>query len=296
MEQGLSNVIAHILSVREGLNDSILEIADFVIANPRSVLEHTTKELAEIIGTSEATIVRFCKRLGFSGYKEFKIKLAQDLGNEQAPAVPIDMSPFDRGNDVVKKVLQTEAENIMFTMEMLNHDVVEEVLDYIADCNKLAFFGVGSSSLVALTAKEHFLHYGKSVTAEVDDLSQILVASLLGPKDLAFAISISGRSKTPIKAIEIASKAGAKTVCLTQDIGSPLAKVSDKVIQVYRKSYYSGNDLGTVSRIAHVAVIDALAVSYAAKHWDKLSESTLINQKNISDYLYGTQKHSKKQK
>lgn len=282
-----TSVIPYIICQRDQLNDSQQKIADYIIEDPAKSITQTSKEISDTLGLSEATIVRFCQKLGFKGYRDFRLKLAQDLGNDSSqPVVPEGITRNDSSIDVIKKVMQIEYEDIKFTSGMLNEAVLLKVLELISKCDKLAFFGVGSSSLVASTAKEHFLHYGKPCFAESEGLSQITLANTLNPGDVAFAFSISGASKTPIKALEIATKRGAHTISMTQNTSSPLAKLSEYVIQIYRKDQ-SIDDLGTATRIVHLSIIDALAIAYASQEWDRTTEITKINRANFKDYLYG---------
>lgn len=281
-----ASVIPYLIIQKEHLNHSQQRIAEYIIEEPTRVVSQTSRELADTLDLSEASIVRFCQKLGFKGYRDFRLKLAQDQGTELANPVPEGVSPEDSSIEVVRKVMQIEYEDIKFTSGMLNEAVLLKVLDLITQCNRLAFFGVGSSALVASTAKEHFLHYGKPAFAEAEGLSQIVLANTLEPGDVAFAFSISGASKTPIKALEIATRRGAHTVSMTQNPTSPLAKLSEYVLQIYRKDQ-SLDDLGTATRIVHLSVIDALAVAYAAQDWDRTLEITKTNRANFKDYLYG---------
>lgn len=281
-----NNLIPYIISQKEYLNESHCKIADYVISSPDKIIGQTSREIADTLNFSEATIIRFCQKLGFKGYKEFHLKLAQDQGNNPAWHVPQGITKDDDCLSVVKKVMQIEYEDIKFTSDMLNEEVVLKVLELITKCNKLVFFGVGSSALVASTAKEHFLHYGKSAYAELEGLSQIVLANTLTPGDVAFAISISGASKIPIKALEVAAKCGAHTICLTQNPSSPLAKISDFTLQVFCKDQ-SIDDLGTASRIVHMALIDSLSIAYASQEWDRVAQIAAVNRANFKDYLYG---------
>lgn len=283
-----TNVLPYISTKLNELKGSNKKIGDFLLTSSGNIVNLTADELAERAEVSEASVIRFCQKLGFKGFKDFKIKLAQDMGNGATAqkAVP---SEIDRGDDtweVVKKIMFIEQEDIKFTMDMLDEQAVRTALDYITKSNKLAFFGVGSSSLVAANAKEHFLHYGKSAMAESEGLSQIILANTLTETDVAFAISISGKSQVPIRALEVAKRNGAKTICLTQDSHSPLAKVSDCVILAFRKSS-SLDDLGTATRIVHIAVIDAISVAYATGDWDRIAAIARANRTNFREYTYG---------
>lgn len=279
-----ANLVLYIRSQKSNLNISQQKIADYIIEDPNRVIDQTSKEISEILSLSEASIVRFCQKLGFKGYRDFRLKMAHDQGQESAQPVPQDITREDSTLEVVRKVLQSESEDILFTSNMIDEPLMLKVLDLISKCNKLAFFGIGSSAIVASTAKEHFLHYGKMAFAETDHLLQLALANSLEPGDVAFAFSISGTSKLPIRALEIAKQHGAYTICMTQNVASPLAKVAEYIIQIYRKDL-SIDDLGTMTRIVHLALVDALAIAYASKEWDKTADITRINRENFKEHL-----------
>jgi DNA-binding MurR/RpiR family transcriptional regulator len=277
-------IISYMLAHCAKLKGSSKKVAEYVAAVPGKVINQTSMELAADIDVSEASVVRFCQKLGFKGFREFKIRLAQDLGTDSP--VPIGINQGDSVWDVVQKVMNIEYEDIKFTSDMLDRAKVEEAISILRNAEKIAFFGVGSSSLVAKNAKEHFLYYGKSAHAESEGLAQIVLANTLGKNDAAFAISISGQSQIPIKAVTIAAKNGAKTICLTHNAQSPLAKVSDCVLLGFRKDK-SMDDLGITTRIVLTVIIDALSVAYASQEWDKVSYIARENRTNFKPYQFG---------
>jgi DNA-binding MurR/RpiR family transcriptional regulator len=268
------------------LTGSLQKIALYILSHPSKAIDRTAAELSGDINVSEASIIRFCQAMGFKGYSDFKIRLAKGLGADNSEPVPSGINRTDSSWEVVSKVMQGEYEDIKFTLEMLDKETVLMILDMICYANRIAFFGVGSSAIVANNAKEHFLHYGKNAQAELESMSQIVLANTLRANDLAFAISISGQSKLPVQALQIAKENGAKTICLTQNPKSSLAKYSDCVLIAFRKSQ-SLDDLGTSSRIVHTAIVDAIAVAYAARNWDTAADITKSNRINFRIQQFG---------
>ena len=278
-QEGAVGILGYIENNCSSLTASLKKIALYIIANPGKVVSHTTADMASELDISEASIVRFCKTLGFKGFADFKIKLARDLGAETSDPAPAGISPEDSPTEVFQKVLRMESDDIRFTLDMLDEDSMHKCLDLISVSNKIAFFGIGSSAIVAESAREHFLHYGRLCFSERDSISQISLANGLKTNDLAFAISASGQSAIPLQAMRIAKANGAHTVCLTQSPGSALADLCDCVIIAYRRSDYV-DDLGTVSRTVHDVIIDALAIAYAVRNWNETKENTEINRIN----------------
>lgn len=278
-------ILVYIKNNYKNLTSSLQKIALFILSSPSSAIDLTASELSKKLSVSEASIIRFCQALGFKGFSDFKIKLAKDLGADNWEPVPSGIHKSDSSLEVITKVLQSEYDDIKFTLEMIDKNSLITCLDFICSCNKIGFFGVGSSAIVASNAKEHFLHFGKCANAESEGISQLLLANTLHANDVAFAISISGQSKIPVQALKIAKDNGAKTICLTQNPNSILTEYSDCTLIAYRRSELI-DDLGTSSRIVHTAIIDAISVAYAARNWDDVASKTRINRKNFHQVLF----------
>ena len=274
-----NGTLSYIETQYKNLTSSLQKIAIFTLNSPGKVIGYTTTDLARELNVSEASVVRFCQTLGFKGFADFKIKLAKDLGADNSEPVPNGVLRTDSTIDVITKVMTAEYNDIKFTLEMINMKDMCRAVDMLTMANRIAFFGIGSSGIIADNAKEHFLHYGKSTQAEKDSISQIVLANTLESNDVAFAISISGQSSIPLQALKIAKGNGAQTICITQNASSAIAAVSDCVLIAYMRNH-STDDLGTMSRIVHTAIIDALTIAYAARNWDATERITSINRKN----------------
>lgn len=279
-------ILTYIMSLKEQFKGPHITISKYILRNPQETIGLTAKELAKNTKVSEASVVRFCQSIGFKGFGEFKIKLARDIGSDTSTAIPEGIKRNDSAWNVVNKVMQIEYQDIQFALDMLDQTIVTKALKYIQNAEKIAFFGIGSSSLVALSGKEHFLHYGKTALNEIDSLSQIVLANTLTKNDIAFAISLSGETLVPIEAVHVASHNGAKTICLTQNSSSTLAKACNLCIAARRKSN-SLDDLGATTRIVHTALIDALSIAYASQNWDRVSAIAKDNKHNFGKHVYG---------
>ena len=88
-------------------------------------------------------------------------------------------------------------------------------------------------------------------------------AATLRPKDAAFAVSNSGRSKPVIDAVEIARSYGATTIALTRS-NTPLAAAAEVVIPVVIPEHANAL-MPTASRYAHMAVVDTIATGVASE-------------------------------
>ena len=142
----------------------------------------------------------------------------------------------------------------------------------IAGANRLDIYGQGGGSAsLAEDAKLRFFRLGIPVCSYADGHQQRMSASTLKPRDVAFAISNSGRSRAVIGAIEIARSYGATTIALTRP-ETPLAAAAEVLIPVVIPE--DANALmPTASRYAHMAVIDTIATGVASEMGTRSRES-----------------------
>jgi DNA-binding MurR/RpiR family transcriptional regulator len=262
------------------LSASLQKVALFILDYANEVLSNTAGQLAEKIDVSEASIIRFCKALGFKGYADFKIKLAQELGNANAIYIPDGISKDDSVWDVISTIMRNEYEDIRFTLEMMDKEAMLKATTMLHEANRIGFFGIGSSAVVANDAKDHFLLLGKAAQSEWDGTAQLLLANSLKEGDLAFVISLSGQSAIPLKILEIAESKGVHRIGLTQNPRSDLVQKCDCALLAFKKST-SVEDLTTSSRIIFSAILDALAVACAAFNWDEYARNIQSTRKNL---------------
>lgn len=291
MEKKISNIdnngVLLLVKSKIGKFTSSLEkIGTFVLRNPSRVLELTAGQLAKEIRVSEASIVRFCKEIGFKGYTDFRLRLAKDLGADNQQPVPENITKSDTTLEVIHKIMITEQEDIKFTADMMNYDNMVQAINMIQRAKRIGIFAVGSSYVVAYDLHWHLSIYGKPTQVEVNQGAQLILANSLTPKDLAFAISLSGQSRVPVKALEIAQRNGVPTICLTQNPKAEIVNYSDCQLISYTKSYLK-HDLATSSRISQLVMLDALCMAYAAADWDENARLLCQNNHYIREDQFG---------
>src|SRR5688500_17282235 len=99
-------------------------IAQFVLDNPERVMQMSISEAARDIGVGESTVIRFCRSVGYKGYQEFKLRLAQDLV-EPVEFIHENISFSDSTADLAQKVFQTNIQAVGDTMKALDPEMVE---------------------------------------------------------------------------------------------------------------------------------------------------------------------------
>lgn len=230
------------------------KIADWLLNNPGEILPLSIVDLAEKCGCGEATIVRFARRLGFSGYQELKISLARE---SNTATVSTNITIDDTIDEIYDKVCNDIYCSLEKTKKVLKTDSMHAACEKIMSAGKIVIFGLGNSASVALDAGHKLLRAGCNAYAYSDNHMQVIAASHLSENDVAIGISHSGSSKDIVEALDIAKKAGAATICITNCGKSPIQKVSD--ITLFTSSDETKyNILALNSRIAQLSIVNAI--------------------------------------
>jgi DNA-binding MurR/RpiR family transcriptional regulator len=253
--------LLRIKSAAEIFKPAEKSVADFVLAHPGEVMHMSVSEAARDIGVGESTVIRFCRSLGYKGYQEFKLRLAQDLV-EPVEFIHENISFNDSTSELAQKVFQTNIQAVGDTMKALDPQMVEVAAKKLSEAGRVDIYGVGYSSFTALDAKLKFVRLGLVADAYGDAHLQVMAAASLRKSDVAIGISHSGSTKDVVDALSLARKAGATTISITNFSPSPITRVSDVVLLTASPESPLGGEVLT-SRIAQLCVLDVLSVALA---------------------------------
>jgi DNA-binding MurR/RpiR family transcriptional regulator len=231
-------------------------LAAYILDNSDQILYMSVHQLAEACGVSVGTVVRFCQRLGYTGFAQFKLMLAADLFS---PARTV-MGEIDLDDDLrvaAEKVAAANTQAIADTMRVFDRALMQHAVVAVAKARRVELFAVGSSSVAAMDTKIKFLRIGLLVDACVDPHQQAFVASTMEPGDVAIAITHSGDTRDVIDALTVAKKARATIITITAHARSHAANLSDIVLLTGPMFMPLGS--GTLrSTIAQLQVLDIL--------------------------------------
>ena len=263
------NLISKIKERRDQLRKSERKVADFVLQQTRAVLGMRIVDVAAGAEVSEPTVVRFCHALDVDGFQAFKLQLAQNLGASSSYS-QFSVDDTDTVADLNHKVFDSTIGSLITVRDELDPLALERAIAAINQANRVEFYGFGASGSVASDAQHKFFRLQLSSAAYTDPHIQHMSAISLSPRDVVVAISQSGRTKALIQSVELALDAGATVVGLApQD--TPLSKLSTIPIFVNMEE-----DLQVFtpvsSRIAHLLVIDVLAMGVARLRRDQLKD------------------------
>ena len=276
----IPNPILHLRSTYPTLRPAEKRLADVILHNPEKVVHLSITELACRANVSDTTIVKFCKRLGYKGYQEFKILLAQDVVVKHVPVYG-QIEVEDEVGTIKEKIFQANIKALQDTVQVLNTRALEAAVEVISGAREIHFYGMGASGIVALDAEQKFSRIGLRASAFVDWHMQITRASLLTPDDVAVGVSYSGDTRETVKSLETARQAGAFAIAVTNYSTSDIVKVADLVLltasqeEIFRYGAIS-------SRIAQLSAIDALFIAVSLVDFNQSRQFIEKTKKAIS--------------
>jgi DNA-binding MurR/RpiR family transcriptional regulator len=278
----MAESLSRIKEIMEDMSPSERKVADFIFNNPKKISDLSIKELSEKAGASQAAVVRLCKRLHYKGYKDFRIMIAKDAVNiRDEEDMYTDIEPGDGISKIIKNVSYNNKKSIDNTLEFLSEESVEKAVAAIVKADKIVFYGVGASYIIALDAFQKFARINKNVITSSDTHMQAQFASNLKKGDVAVAISYSGETRDTYESIKIAKAAEATTIGITKFGQNSISNLCD--IQLFvsapEVTFRSG---ATSSRIAQLNVIDILYVSVASCMFQSIKKYLENTRRSIS--------------
>ena len=273
-------LLDRIEALLDGMRPSEQLVGRFILRHPNLVISLSFPEIASRTGVSQPTIARFCVAAGFTGYRDFKLRLAQSLANG-VPFVHHDVGMQDSMADVGAKVFDRGIAALVTVRNHLDPAAMERATQLLASAKRIEFYGLGNSGIVAMDAQHKFFRLGAPAVAYSDPHVHAMSASLLGKGDVVVAISGSGRTRELIRSVEIARDAGAAVIAITAS-GSPLARLAH--IALYADV---PEDLDVyapmTSRMVHLVMIDALSVGVAVARGPALAKRLKRAKEVIAD-------------
>ncbi|MDO4431299.1 MAG: MurR/RpiR family transcriptional regulator [Lonepinella koalarum] len=253
-------ILNTISAIFNSLTKTEKRIAEKILASPSILSGASLSEIASDLDVGEATFIRFCRTLGFKGFTDFKLELAIELATqekEDTTLLDTDISESDDAKNISLK-LQNSINNVIAeTLNLLDFNELEKVVEAIRNAKRVFLFGVGSSGITAEDAKNKFMRIGLQVDASSNNHFMYMQASLMQKGDVVLGISHSGASQETTHALRVARKAGATTVALTHNLRSPITKVAQYVlINGNRQGLMQGDSIGT--KIAQLFVLDLI--------------------------------------
>ncbi len=230
-------------------------VAKYILNHPDAIAEATALQIAEAAGTSNATVVRFCRSCGFAGLNELKFYLQREIltGDSEAKAITQADSVA-----VIKQKVRSYHEavlsNIVSASDEKNY---EAAVDAIVNAKQVQIAGVGGSLVAAYTFMDNFLDLGINCAYYNDPVLSTYKTALLRPGDVLIVVMYTGSFITLLNDMKIAHDNGVTVILLCGVPDSPAEKLADIILRtsiVPRE--YSSRAMSV--RVAEIMIIEIL--------------------------------------
>ena len=253
-----------------GFSKGKRRIADAILHSYDRAAYMTASRLAEMVGVSESTVVRFANELGFDGYPEFQRAVQELVKTKLTPNQRIDITEQRIGEaNPIEKVMHLDIEKIRYTLESIDRETFSAAVDAIVSARNIYIFGVRSSASLA-----GFLNFNLNMifdnvrlvqpTSSSDVFEQILGIS---EKDVLIAISFPRYSTKVVNAVKYASDRNASVIALTDSTLSPIAEHATYLLTAQ-------SDMASFvdSLVAPLSIINSILVAITQKKRDAVKE------------------------
>lgn len=261
------NVFDNITNNYEQLTRSEKKIADYIFSNQDKVEYFSIAQLASKCRVGEATIFRFCKSLGFSGYNDFKLALAKSNCQLETPNPSSDfpiygkVNPQDDFNTMCQKLYTSQVSALSQTLELLDGQSIVKAAEILTESKKVYCFGHGGSLIIAMDAWNRFSSISSKFFHIADAHHQAIIASLLEPGDTILFFSYFGATRDLLDILPVAKENGCQIIVITHFPESPATSFADIVLLC--GSNEGPLQVGSVAaKMAQLMIIDVLFNQY----------------------------------
>lgn len=236
------------------LTKSEERLAGYIASNTEKVIYDTIKSLGKATNTGDATIIRLCKKLGFSGFSQLKISLAQQS---------MTSSKIEKKEDYSDASEELLIDSIRKTRNLIDQNELDSAINLLMNAKRVYIFGIGHSGESARDYEKTWLRIGFIAHAEVDPHIQVQISTLLGKNDVVVGLSLSGHTKDTYDSLKLAQDNGAKIITISNELMSPISKLGDAKLQTAVGEFLN---IGSVAgQVSQLYLCDVIARGYEEK-------------------------------
>jgi DNA-binding MurR/RpiR family transcriptional regulator len=267
---GIDGAFVAINARLDTLSESERKIADYVFKEPKKALHFNVRELAKQSGSSQAAVVRFCKRNGFDSFSNFKLRLARDVfrDSDERYIPDLDLESEPSPGRVIHGVVDRTQRALSALETSLDPSSVKDAANNIFKATSTLLFGVGASGVVAYDFLQKLIRLGLPAFYVSDTDLQLTASTTIRPTDIAFVVSYSGENSDMIEAVRNIRSRKASVISLTMDTENTVRSLAQTALLVpsSERIYRQG---AATSRINQLAVIDILYSIMVSKNLDE---------------------------
>ena len=266
------SVINQICASMDSFFDTEKKIGDYIVRNPKKVVDMTVGELAKECGVSEASVSRFCKRIELTGFHHLKISLARELVDAKDDGEISGHISVDDMEGSLRGILSNKMEELRQTVAMIDREELKKILDVINNADTVLMAAVGNTIPVAMDGAYKLNQIGIRAMSTPIWETELGYSYNLTDKDVVVAISNSGESTGVIQILEAAKSRGAVAISITNNARSSVAELSTYHITTAtrEKLFLDGYCFSRVSATMVIEIIYLLLASMRKESYESI--------------------------
>ena len=266
------SVINQICASMDSFFDTEKKIGDYIVRNPKRVVDMTVGELAKECGVSEASVSRFCKRIELKGFHHLKISLARELVDAKDEGEISGHISVDDIDGSLRGILSNKMEELRQTVAMIDREELKKILDVINNADTVLMAAVGNTVPVAMDGAYKLNQIGIRAMSTPIWETELGYSYNLTDKDVVVAISNSGESTGVIQILEAAKSRGAVAISITNNARSSVAELSTYHITTAtrEKLFLDGYCFSRVSATMVIEIIYLLLASMRKESYESI--------------------------
>ncbi len=266
------SVINQICASMDSFFDTEKKIGDYIVRNPKKVVDMTVGELAKECGVSEASVSRFCKRIELKGFHHLKISLARELVDAKDDGEISGHISVDDMEGSLRGILSNKMEELRQTVAMMDSEELKKILDVINNADTVLMAAVGNTIPVAMDGAYKLNQIGICAMSTPIWETELGYSYNLTDKDVVVAISNSGESTGVIQILEAAKSRGAVAISITNNARSSVAELSTYHITTAtrEKLFLDGYCFSRVSATMVIEIIYLLLASMRKESYESI--------------------------
>jgi len=262
-------MLSQIARAAPDLSRAEKRVASWVLDHPKQATSATLAHIANECGTSEPTVLRFCRRMGMKGFRELGVRVAESL-SVPGSYVHRDVNPDDSISDAAIKVMDASIQSLAEMRAQLSSMPIDAAATAMAAARQIAFAGLGASGHVARDACHKFFRLGIPCSSLLDTPMILQFAAIAEPDDVLVLLSHTGRWQEFAQAADIVRERGTTVIAITNP-ESDLAR-SASILFPCRVIEDTNVFTPMSSRLGQLALLDALLVALALTHGSAATE------------------------
>lgn len=268
------------------LTKSEKRAADYILENMSDISRLTIVEVAERANVSQPTIIRFARAMGYEGYRELKLAVAEEIGSKtvNSPLYGFDINKSNKIEEIPSKIIATAIDKLEKTLKAISVESYKKAVKAITKAEKIVIFYVENSAVTACDLMTKLVYLGINCNIYDDYYLQSVAANSMNERDLAIAVSYSGCSRNTVDVLKEARNRGAQTLVITNFEHSIISKYGDIVLTCDNEQFLYGDAI--FSRVSQLAVVDMLYMGVILSDYDRYTKILENNSRLIRSRAY----------